>query len=129
MLAMIWIIQLLVYPSFLRVEAAHFFDFHLRHSRFMGWLVGPAMVVELCVAGLLCVLFPGFLTACQLLIVISLWSLTFFVSVPIHRQLSRQQDFTSIHRLIHTNWPRTILWSLKAVLAVYLLVHWIVSTS
>ena len=40
------------------------------------------------------------------------WILTFFVSVPLHRKIERNDTTRETRqKLIATNWPRTILWS------------------
>ena len=38
-----------------------------------------------------------------------------FLSVPCHNALSRGKDETVIRRLVITNWPRTFLWTGKAL--------------
>jgi hypothetical protein len=38
---------------------------------------------------------------------------TFLVSVPLHNLLQKERNSKIIERLILTNWPRTILWTLR----------------
>ncbi|MCB0327193.1 MAG: hypothetical protein KDD52_06210 [Bdellovibrionales bacterium] len=124
MLGVIWIIQLIHYPSFALVDPKLFASFHHKHTRRISYVVMPAMLMELFSGIALWVLTPqfvykiyyGFILLCIGLI----WGCTFFLSVPLHQKLERGFDETSIQKLVRTNWPRTILWSLKSVFLVYL---------
>ena len=74
------------------------------------------MLIELALAGLLLVAadFGLKYIICGLL-VICIWLSTFLLSVPCHQRLNRGKNLKVINLLIMTNWPRTILWSLKAI--------------
>lgn len=122
MLAMlIWIIQVVHYPSFRFVDEKRFSSFHSFHSRSISYLVMPLMILELIVTATLVSKLPtNLLVIASALITAGIWSLTFFVSVPCHNILSKTHDPKTIDKLIKTNWPRTFLWTSKMVLAVYL---------
>jgi len=49
-----------------------------------------------------------------------LWISTALFQVPLHRRLERAHDPVAIRRLVATNWVRTITWSARAVLVVWL---------
>ncbi|MEY4616180.1 MAG: hypothetical protein RJB66_1140 [Pseudomonadota bacterium] len=119
MCGVIWVIQLIQYPSFLVVSQDHFVSFHARHSAVMGLLVGPVMILELVSALSLVWLQPHLVSIINLAMVVGLWLLTFFVSVPLHNQLSLGFSTETINRLIETNWPRTFLWTSKAILVLW----------
>ena len=122
MCGVIWLIQLIHYPSFASIHPSQFAEFHQRHSSIMGLIVGPVMIVEL-VAGLWLVNNKiNDFTVLNLGIIALLWFFTFFVSVPLHNQLSAGFNAVAIQKLVATNWPRTILWSIKVVLTSYWLV-------
>lgn len=116
MLGVIWIIQLIHYPSFANVSPDQFLQFHAQHTMAMGYLVGPVMVIELVAGSWLLLNKIDFFSVTQFLMVVALWILTFFISVPLHNKLAVGFDLATIKALIHTNWPRTILWTLKALL-------------
>jgi hypothetical protein len=42
--------------------------------------------------------------------------------VPAHRRLSEECDVEVVHRLVRTNWVRTIGWSLRVVVAAAMIV-------
>jgi hypothetical protein len=115
MTGVIWLIQLLHYPAFLLIEETQFLKFHQQHTNIMTMLVGPVMIVELSCSIYLAKNLDRFWIM-QFLIVLLLWGLTFFVSVPLHNQLALGKNDVIINQLIMTNWPRTILWSLKSIL-------------
>jgi len=46
---------------------------------------------------------------------------TVFLSVPLHARMARAFDSTTGPRLVLTNWPRTIAWTLHGVVGVVML--------
>lgn len=116
MFSAIWLVQLLIYPNLQLFEPSRFKEAHARHTFRISFLVGPAMAAELVTAAALVYFAPEWPWILNLLSVITLWSLTQFVSVPLHNRLSRGFDATVITQLTRTNWPRTILWTLRALL-------------
>jgi hypothetical protein len=120
MCGVIWIIQLIHYPSFAYISQNQFEQFHTQHTTAMGLLVGPIMIVEL-IAGLWLMLTEtNKYTVIHLLLVLTLWLLTFLVSVPLHNKLATGYNLSAIENLIKTNWPRTLLWTAKAGLTTFL---------
>lgn len=127
MTGVIWIIQLIHYPSFKLIAPNLFDSFHLKHSQVMTVAVGPIMVVEL-LSVLIWIYskpdqgFPLRLIAGLVLgLTIICWLATFLLSVPVHNQLAQGFDLQKIDRLVRENWIRTIAWTLKSCLAVTLL--------
>ncbi len=119
MCGVIWVIQLIHYPSFAYINPAQFTEAHQRHTSLMGVIVGPVMILEL-LAGLWLV--SNKMTDFSLLnlgIIALLWFFTFFVSVPLHNQLGAGFNPVAIQKLVTTNWPRTILWTAKVGLTSY----------
>ena len=114
MTGVIWLIQLITYPALTFVENGSFINVHKQHSNRMSILVGPIMIVELMSALYLAQSFEEFWLL-NVFMVLSIWCFTFLVSVPIHNQLQNGKNAASIRKLVHTNWPRTILWTLKSV--------------
>lgn len=116
MCGVIWVIQLIHYPSFSSIVPNQFLQFHSQHTMAMGLIVGPVMVIEL-VAGLWLLMNKAeFFSVSYFIMVATLWALTFFVSVPLHNKLAQGYDLQVIQNLISTNWPRTIIWTAKAIL-------------
>lgn len=122
MLGLIWIVQLIHYPSFMLVDPSQFAAFHDKHSQALGLLAGPAMILELILSFLLFWREAGLLTALLVGLTLALWISTFFLSVPLHNRLASGYSKVLIVRLVQTNWVRTILWSLKAGVSVFILI-------
>ena len=59
------------------------------------------------------------LTNFNFMLVILIWISTAILSVPLHNKLYGKRDLEVVHKLIKTNWPRTIMWSAKSVLIAY----------
>ncbi|MBX9767094.1 MAG: hypothetical protein K2X47_07480 [Bdellovibrionales bacterium] len=117
---LIWTIQILHYPCFDRVSGAGFEEFHLFHTRRITFLVLPLMILDLASGIALVVYFPDSeLMKINLLAVLMIWMVTFFISVPIHQRLSNEKSTVAIRRLISTNWLRTALWSARSCLLLF----------
>jgi len=118
---LIWTVQLVHYPSFHHVAESDFQLFHRHHSSSITWIVMPLMLLELvlsCWAAVnhgwsVPILIP-------LLAVVAIWGCTFFISIPLHQVLEQGKDAAVIRQLVTTNWPRTILWTAKAVWVTWL---------
>jgi hypothetical protein len=122
MAAVIWVVQIVIYPQFSGVGAAEFHSYHEHYMSRITWIVGPLMILELgtaSLAALLCLRIRALKWASLsgLALVIFLWAITALVQVPLHEQLSRNGNDETIALLVDGNWPRTILWTLRAILA------------
>ena len=120
MVGVIWLVQLAQYPMFEHLDRAAFIKAHNLHTTGMGWVVGPVMVLELVLAGALLWRRPGAATACGFALVALLWGLTFLVMVPLHDRLAREGFSLGVVRaLVRWNWPRTIAWTLRGLIAAF----------
>lgn len=119
---LIWVIQILHYPFFAHLERENYTKYQQRHMYLISFLVIPMMLMEL-ITSVLLVLQPSdfrieFIIG--LILVLLIWSSTFFVQMPIHQKLLQGYDRAAIQKLISTNWIRTILWTAKSVLTLYI---------
>ncbi|MEC7274574.1 MAG: hypothetical protein VXU48_04950 [Verrucomicrobiota bacterium] len=113
MCVVLWLVQLVIYPSFLRIEPSELPAWHKAYTFRVSFVILPLMLGQLMLAILGLWGDPSILEWVAFAFVLVCWILTFFVSVPLHRKIE-QNDTTKETRqkLITTNWPRTILWSL-----------------
>ena len=109
----LWLVQLVIYPSFLRVEPSKLIAWHKAYTFRVSFVIVPLMFGQLVLAILNLWEDPSMLDWIAFAFVLVCWILTFIVSVPLHRKIE-QNDITKETRqkLLTTNWPRTILWSL-----------------
>ncbi|TGM42977.1 hypothetical protein EHQ75_01910 [Leptospira levettii] len=121
MVAVIWIIQILHYPTFFYINESDFSKFHEFHSSRITLIVAPLMLLELVSASFLWYLdMNSIFYRLNLVLAIFVWFVTFFVSVPIHNQLLKGKDLNQIKRLVFTNWIRTGIWTFRFGLCFFL---------
>jgi hypothetical protein len=120
----IWMVQLVHYPSFALVPPDGFRVFHQAHLKRMGWVVMAPMVLELLLAGWLAWVWPGAAAWWALGLVVVIWAVTFFVSVPLHNRLAADgSTFATVYGLIKTNWLRTLAWTARLLLLGWILAY------
>jgi len=119
MAGVIWFVQLIHYRWLDDVSASKFDDYHQRYTRIMGYVVGPAMCVEL-VSGALIYLFFAelnmLLIHLSMALLVIIWISTFALQVPCHAKLVKGYDAAVHQKLLKTNWIRTIVWTARVVL-------------
>jgi len=116
LVGLIWVIQLVHYPTFDFISTDNFLAFHQHHTRSITFIVMPLMLGELGLAFYLAQQQKWTLIwLIPLSLVLLIWLSTFLIQVPLHNQLGIGKDSTVIKRLVQTNWIRTILWTLKAI--------------
>jgi hypothetical protein len=119
MTGVIWFVQVIHYPLFLSVGSAEFADYEQRHTALTTWIVAPPMLVEGATALVLLWLKPHAVPTWQLTAGLGLlaviWVSTALVQVPCHEVLSTGFEPSVVHRLVLSNWIRTVAWSLRAI--------------
>ena len=123
---LVWVVQLVVYPSFLLVGAADrtgaaFGAVHAAHTRAVTWAVGPPWAVQ--GATLAALLVRDGLSPLRVLtglLALATVVVTVTVQVPLHARLDRGWDERAARRLVSTNWLRTAAWTAGAACAALL---------
>lgn len=122
---LIWTIQLVHYPSMRFVSKNEFESFHYFHQKRISIIAMPLMAIELISSIIL--LLQNFENNTSLIfkinfmIIILIWFSTFFMQVPLHQKLSKGKNDILIDKLVFTNWFRTVLWTLRSILMLFLL--------
>ena len=130
LMLLIWLVQIIIYPSFERIPAVEFVQHHRWYVKRIGSIVGPMMIVE--AVGLVYWLYwdqysPSSLIAASLVLVI--WLSTFILQVPLHNRLARKKNEAVIRHLVNSNWIRTIAWSVKAAVVSVAIAYQTVASS
>lgn len=116
LLILIWLVQVIIYPGFLRIPSNDFISYHRWYAIRISLIVMPLMISE--VAMIIWWLSihrtPGSILSAVLVLIV--WLSTFLLQVPIHKRLTSGKDHLLIRRLVHTNWIRTVAWSLKTLI-------------
>lgn len=122
MTGLIWIIQLLHYPSYRFIQTEKFSSYQNFHTNRITFIVGPVMLIEV-LSGMYLTVTSDWTSAWTLNFVglCLIWLSTLFFSIPAHNQLHWAYNEKVISRLIKTNWLRTLTWSFRSLLMLYLL--------
>jgi len=115
---LIWIIQLIIYPSFLHYFTENLIPWHRKYTTLIGYIVGPLMILQLVIAvyQTFTALIPYHLISLGIISIV--WIYTFLQFVPLHNKISKA-EFTdkTLTSLVNKNWLRTILWTLLFMLS------------
>ena len=117
---LIWLVQVVQYPLLARVGRDTFQAYHSGHTTQIGFVVGPAMLLELILAGWLLLERPSLLTVLGAVLLGIVWASTAFLQVPQHGKLSSGYHLETVKALVKGNWIRTACWSARAVIALLL---------
>ncbi|HEY8563647.1 MAG TPA: hypothetical protein VIL74_24925 [Pyrinomonadaceae bacterium] len=119
----VWTVQLVQYPFFSRFESENFTKYHDEYRFWITPIVAPPMIVEIISAVLLVVFPPDRIDPklfwLGLVLTLIVWVSTFLAQVPLHEKLARGFDARAHSRLVHSNWLRTVAWSLRGGLVFY----------
>ena len=125
MVGLIWLIQIVHYPLFKLVGKNEFQTYHNGHSLMITPLVGTVMIIEL-ISSILLVVFPPknvsiTIPIIGIILVFITWTSTAFLQIPHHNALSKAYEFEAHNLLVQSNWIRTIAWSMRGFLLLYML--------
>ena len=108
----IWMVQIIVYPSFAYCPPNRLVAWHSRYSRLIALIVVPLMTAQLGMLAMAAYSGAGAAVHGMLIMVLMCWGVTFKYSVALHRRISKGDDpARTVPLLVRTNWPRTILWT------------------
>tara|TARA_R110002051_G_scaffold3333_1_gene18005 strand:+ start:11732 stop:12148 length:417 start_codon:yes stop_codon:yes gene_type:complete len=123
LLVLIWMIQLIVYPSFLYYNKEALVSWHRKYTLRLAIIVIPLMFGQLLLTSWQWYQLQTLEMTMRLLLVIAVWVSTFVQFVPIHNKIT-QGKATNQHlkQLVHRNWLRTTLWTLICILGIFLVI-------
>ncbi len=127
MVGLIWMVQVVHYPLFNDVGEQNYVRYQQRHQSNITYIVGPVMLVELVTAAmLLSHPIKGIdksLAWLGIALVLLMWLSTAFIQVPCHEKLVTGFDPEVYQWLVQSNWIRTIGWTARGGLVVWMLVR------
>ena len=125
MVGLIRLIQIVHYPLFKFVGKNEFQTYHNGHSVMITPLVGTVMIIELISSILLVVLPPKNVSITipiiGVILVFIIWASTAFLQIPHHNALSKAYELEAHNLLAQSNWIRTLAWSMRGLLLLYML--------
>lgn len=125
MLGLIWFVQIVHYPLLASIPQEIFSNYETRNVFLTTVVVGLPMLTELITAWLLIwkrtPLISRKVLWINFVVLVIIWLTSFSMQVPIHIQLMQAFDPAAHHYLVYSNWIRTILWSIRAILLSFIL--------
>ena len=124
MVGVIWVIQLVHYPSFRFTDREKYVAFQIFHMRNISFIVVPVMILEF-LSGLLLVLYHSnheSLLRISFILLLIIWLVTALFFAQIHQKLSKGYDETLVRNLVSLNWIRTLLWTIRTIIITYCLI-------
>ena len=120
MVGVIWVIQLVHYPSFNYVEKQRYSNFQSFHMMRISYVVIPVMLAELLTLVLLIYTMDEIEIALVLsgTILLMIWFITAIFFSDAHQKLTLGYDKSVVRDLIKMNWSRTLLWTFRLILLV-----------
>ena len=127
LLILIWMVQLIIYPSFLYYSPKDLISWHHTYTGRIAVLVIPLMFGQLGVSAYQ--MYENFeiLRLIKFILILFVWIFTFAYFAPTHKKISA--GITSqnlLKQLVHFNWWRTIAWTLVSLISI---IHLIQHTS
>ena len=118
MVGVIWVIQLVHYPSFHFIELKQYTTFQRFHMSRISYVVIPAMLTELFTLILIVISMDQIdtLVLASAILLIFIWLITAVFFSGVHQKLTLGYDQTVVDKLVKLNWGRTLLWTLRLFL-------------
>ncbi|AWX45888.1 hypothetical protein HME9304_02919 [Flagellimonas maritima] len=109
---LIWMVQLIIYPSFIFYEKNNLIKWHQTYVKRISYVVVPLMFGQLFVSLWQLYQITSLYTIGSFVLITCAWISTFSQFVPIHNQISSIKfDSKILKGLEKNNWLRTFLWS------------------
>ena len=118
LVVLIWLVQLIIYPSFRYYSPDELAIWHPKYSNLITVVVGPLMLAQVVLVGWAVLNRSGFAWASAVLVGL-MWASTALQAVPIHNAIAAGDTTPeTLARLVHVNWVRTVGWTLIFLLGV-----------
>ena len=132
MIGLVWFVQVVHYPLFALVGSRNFKGYERAHVARTNPVVGPPMLVEAGTTVLLLVVLPAGVPLVApwigAFLLAAIWLSTLLLQIPGHRRLSVGFDGSTHRRLVVTNWIRTMAWSARGSLALWMVFQHLLAT-
>jgi len=118
LLVLIWMIQLIVYPSFLFYTAKELIAWHKMYTKAIALIVIPLMLGQLGITIYQVFLVQNTYTLTSIVLVVFLWGITLLKFAPMHQQISDGNTHVQLlKKLVQNNWIRTLIWTILCAMS------------
>ena len=114
-----WLVQLVIYPSFLYYQKTDLDRWHPIYTKGITWVVLPLMVTQLFVSIYQCSISPDMYSIIYLLFVSTTWLVTFIWAVPLHSAIENDSTPDILKRLVQVHTYRTVLWTIISAMSIW----------
>lgn len=122
LVVLIWMVQLIIYPSFLYYKKEDLILWHKKYTLQIALVVIPLMFIQLGIALLNVYLELNIVSVISLIVVLFLWVFTFSSFAPLHFKISdARANQELLELLVKRNWVRTLLWSILFIFHLFYL--------
>ncbi len=112
LLVLIWLVQLVIYPSFIHFQKEDLVRWHKKYTPRITFIVLPLMLGQLMLYGSLLQQEKTVYSVGSFTLVLIAWLLTFTVFVPRHKEISANSySEKTLSQLVTYNWGRTVVWT------------------
>lgn len=125
MTGLIWFVQVVHYPLHGHVGEENFQTYQTLHVNWTGYVVGPPMLIEMATTVYFLmnpmngIPYRTFVVGAVVLALI--WASTALFQVPFHNALVKAFQSDAHSKLVSSNWIRTIGWTVRGGLALYMI--------
>ena len=122
MVGVIWVMQLVHYPTFKYVKESDYPIFQKYHMSNISYIVFPVMFTELITA--LLIFLSGeksLFFVLSLICLFLIWVITGVLFTKFHSILQKGKDLKMIEKMIKANWMRTLLWTLRLIMILFVI--------
>ncbi|QCE43352.1 hypothetical protein [Psychroserpens sp. NJDZ02] len=124
LVVLIWIVQLIIYPSFKYHNQESLVKWHAKYTVRIAGVVIPLMFGQLILYLYLIFTQPDVSIYIRSGLTISAWLTTFAIFVPLHNTINNGKNTEkTLSQLVSKNWIRTVIWTLLFIINLATLVH------
>ena len=115
---LIWMVQLVVYPSFTYFQKKELMDWHLLYTNRITYIVAPIIFIQSGVITYQSWIHFSILNGISVLICLNLWLFTFLEAVPLHHQIDLGNEVErSSKKMVQINKKRTAFWTILFIIS------------
>lgn len=119
LVVLIWMVQLLIYPSFKYFTGNNLYNWHQNYTKLMSVIVIPLMASQLIIAIITLFKTGGILLIIYFALICLAWISTMLIFVPLHNKISNKTlTDNTLKDLQILNWLRVIIWSVIFIISV-----------
>ena len=113
---LIWLVQLIIYPSFLYYLKDEFLIWHKKYTTRLTFIVAPLLAGQGLSVAYQFFTDMSWYSFISSVLITSVIGYTFVYFIPLHTSLEKNYSLSTIRKLIKNNWYRTVLWTLVVVI-------------